>query len=85
MEEQNKISFFMLFSYEGKVEGNDFKFTIKKIKFKLPISLSLSLQFGRKVNSGFGGKQNPSISFVSTSPVHPSFFPHSLSHPPLFP
>ena len=43
MEEQNKISFFMLFSYEGKVEGNDFKFTIKKIKFKLPISLSLPL------------------------------------------
>ena len=40
------------------------EFINKNLKFKLPILLSISFQFGRKVNSGFEGKQNPCISFL---------------------
>ena len=40
------------------------EFINKNLKFKLPILLFISFQFGRKVNSGFEGKQNPCISFL---------------------
>lgn len=40
------------------------EFINKNLKFKLPILLFISFQFGRKVNSGFEWKQNPCISFL---------------------